>query len=118
MRLGVPEATAPGERRVALGPGTVGRLPEGVEVVVEAGAGEEASFGDAEYTSAGAAVGDPWAAEIVAKVAWPSANELPRLRSGQALIGFLGASGSETLPQLSSAGVDAFAMESIPRITL
>ena len=117
MRLGVPKETAPGERRVALVPETVGRLPGGVEVVVEAGAGQEASFGDAAYEAAGAVVGDPWSAETVAKVAWPAGEELGRLRSGQALIGFLGATGAETLPQLTSAGVHAFAMESIPRIT-
>jgi proton-translocating NAD(P)+ transhydrogenase subunit alpha len=117
MRLGVPKETAPGERRVALVPETVGRLPGGVELVVETGAGDEASFGDAAYEAAGAAIGDPWTAEVVAKVAWPAGEELGRLHSGQALIGLLGATGAETLPQLTAAGVQAFAMESIPRIT-
>ncbi len=117
MRLGVPKETAPGERRVALVPETVGRLPDGVDLVIETGAGDESSFDDDAYRAAGATVGDPWTAEIVAKVAWPSGEEIQRLRSGQALIGFLGASGAESLPALQAAGVDAFAMESIPRIT-
>jgi H+-translocating NAD(P) transhydrogenase subunit alpha len=117
MRLGVPKETAPGERRVALVPETVGRLPDGVDLVIETGAGDESSFDDDAYRAAGATVGDPWTAEIVAKVAWPSGEEIQRLRSGQALIGFLGASGAESLPTLQAAGVDAFAMESIPRIT-
>ena len=117
MRLGVPKETAPEERRVALVPETVGRLPDGVEVVVEAGAGDAASFGDEAYTTVGATVGDPWSADVVAKVAWPSPAEVSRFRSGQALIGFLGGSGAETLPALGEAGVQAFALESIPRIT-
>ena len=117
MRLGVPKETAPEERRVALVPETVGRLPDGVEVVVETGAGDAAAFGDEAYRAVGATVGDPWAAEIVAKVAWPAADEVPRLGSGQAVIGFLGASGAETLSALAAAGVQAFALESVPRIT-
>jgi H+-translocating NAD(P) transhydrogenase subunit alpha len=117
MRLGVPKETAPEERRVALVPETVGRLPDGVEVVVETGAGTAAAFDDDAYRAVGATVGDPWAAEIVAKVAWPAADEVTRLTSGQAVIGFLGASGGETLPALAAAGVQAFALESIPRIT-
>ena len=62
MRLGVPKETASGERRVALVPETIGRLGEGVEVVVEAGAGDAASFGDEAYREAGATIGDPVAA--------------------------------------------------------
>jgi len=117
MRLGVPKETAPGERRVALVPETIGRLPDGVEVVVEPGAGESASFADDAYRSAGATIGDPWPADAVAKVTWPAPDEVPRLRSGQALIAFLGGSGAETLPALTQTGVHAFALESIPRIT-
>ena len=60
MRLGVPKETTPGERRVALVPETIGRLPDGVEVVVEADAGAAASFGDDAYREAGASIGDPW----------------------------------------------------------
>ena len=117
MRLGVPKETAPEERRVALVPETVGRLPEGVDVVVETGAGDSAAFGDEAYRAVGATVGDPWAVDVVAKVAWPAGDEVPRLGSGQAVIGFLGTTGAETLPALTAAGVQAFALESIPRIT-
>ena len=118
MRLGVPKETASGERRVALVPETIGRLGEGIDVVVEAGAGEAASFGDDAYTEAGATIGDPWSAEVVAKVAPPSAGEAARLGEGQVLIAFLqpltDAAGIE---RLSSAGVYGFALESVPRIT-
>ena len=58
MRVGVPKEAAPGERRVALVPETVGRLGEGVEVVVEQGAGVDAGFTDEAYTDAGATIGD------------------------------------------------------------
>jgi len=68
MRIGVPKETATGERRVALVPETVARL-DGIDVIVEAGAGAAASFTDDAYRDAGATIGDPWEAEVVAKVA-------------------------------------------------
>ena len=46
MRFGVPRESVAGERRVALVPETLARLPEGVDVVVEPGAGEQAAFAD------------------------------------------------------------------------
>jgi NAD(P) transhydrogenase subunit alpha len=118
MQVGVPKESVPGERRVALVPETVGRLGDGVEVVVEAGAGAEAGFPDAGYSAAGAAIGDPWAADVVVKVAGPSAEEAARLRSGQALIAFLSPlTDTEGVARLASAGVHGFALESVPRIT-
>ena len=118
MRLGIPKETADGERRVALVPETIARLEAGVETIVEAGAGEAASFADAAYREAGATIGDPWSADVVAKVAPPASDEVARLHSGQVLIAFLqpltDAAGVE---RLSAAGVHAFALESVPRIT-
>ena len=119
MRIGVPKETASGERRVALVPELVTKLTEsGIDVVVEAGAGEAASFTDEAFREAGAELGDPWAAEVVAKVRKPSDEELGRLREGQVLIGFLQPlTDQEGIERLASRGVTAFAMESIPRIT-
>jgi NAD(P) transhydrogenase subunit alpha len=118
MRLGVPKETASDERRVALVPETIGRLGEGVDVVVEAGAGNAASFGDDAFTEAGATIGDPWSAEVVAKVAPPSADEAARLREGQVLIAFLQPlTDTAGIERLASTGVHAFALESVPRIT-
>ena len=119
MRIGVPKETAAGERRVALVPELVTKLTEsGIDVVVEAGAGEAASFTDEAFREAGAELGDPWAAEVVAKVRKPSDEELGRLREGQVLIGFLQPlTDQEGIERLASRGVTAFAMESIPRIT-
>ncbi|HVS85938.1 MAG TPA: hypothetical protein VHD91_09930, partial [Gaiellaceae bacterium] len=90
MRVGVPRETTPGERRVALVPETAGKLAAaGFEIVVEPGAGAAASFPDAAYTEAGATLGDPWEADLVAKVRKPSAEETAKLRAGQVLVAFL-----------------------------
>src|SRR3954449_3866165 len=118
MRLGIPKETVSGEHRVALVPETVARLGDGVDVVVEAGAGEAAAFGDDAYIEAGATIGDPWPAEVVAKVAPPTADETARLRDGQVLIAFLQPlTDLAGIERLSNAGVHAFALESVPRIT-
>jgi NAD(P) transhydrogenase subunit alpha len=117
MRVGVPKESAPGERRVALVPDIVSKLAD-IEVVLEPGAGEAASFTDNAYREAGATLGDPWEAELVAKVRKPSDDEVGRLRDGQVLVGFLQPlTDAEGIERLASAGVTAFAMESIPRIT-
>ena len=119
MKVGVPKETAAGERRVALVPDIVAKLvAAGIDVVVEPGAGIAASFTDDAFKEAGATLGSPWEAEIVAKVRKPSADEVARLSEGQVLIGFLQPlTDKEGIEQLSSRGVTAFAMESIPRIT-
>ena len=118
MRLGIPKELTPGEHRVALVPETVGRLGDGVEVTVESGAGVAAGFLDAAYLEAGAQIGDPWGADVVAKVATPTSDEVARMRTGQALIAFLQPlTDTAGVERLSSAGVHAFALESIPRIT-
>ena len=83
MRVGVPRETTPGERRVALVPETAGKLAAaGFEIVVEPGAGVAASFPDDAYTAAGATLGDPWDAELVAKVRKPSDDEVSKLGDG------------------------------------
>jgi NAD(P) transhydrogenase subunit alpha len=116
MRVGVAREMAPGERRVALVPETAGKLSSaGFEVVVEAGAGDAASFPDAAYTDAGTSIGSPWEADVVVAVQRP---DPARLRDGQLLIGFLDPlSDRAGIDALASRGVVAFAMESIPRIT-
>jgi H+-translocating NAD(P) transhydrogenase subunit alpha len=117
MKVGVPKETAQGERRVALVPEIVSKLT-GIAVVVEPGAGEAASFTDDAYREAGATLGDPWAAEVVAKVRKPTEDEVSRLHQGQVLIGFLQPlTDAEGIERLALQGVTAFAMESIPRIT-
>ena len=122
MKLGVPNQSAQGERRVALVPETAKKLSaRGVETVVEAGAGEQAHFPDAAYTDAGAAIGsaqDAWGAEVVALVRTPTTEDIGRLGSGSVLVGFLAPLTSpDTTRALAEKGLTAFAMEAIPRIS-
>src|SRR5690349_19166558 len=119
VKVGVVAESGADERRVALVPKAVASLVNsGVAVVVEAGAGERALLPDALYTEAGATIGDAWAADIVVKVAPPTADEVGKLHSGQTLIGFLAPRNAEnSIGALKAAGVQAFALEAIPRIS-
>jgi NAD(P) transhydrogenase subunit alpha len=120
VRVGVPRETAAGERRVALVPESVPKLTQqGLDVAIERGAGHEASFPDDAYVDAGAQlVESALDADVVVKVAPPSAEEAAALHEGSVLIGFLAPlTDTEGIERLRANGVIAFAMESIPRIT-
>jgi H+-translocating NAD(P) transhydrogenase subunit alpha len=97
VALVVPRETAAGERRVAATPDSVGRLAKlGVEVSVEAGAGDAAGHDDDAYAAAGATV-VPTAelaaalasAAMVARVAPPSPTEVAALAPGTVLLSFV-----------------------------
>ncbi|AWV48843.1 pyridine transhydrogenase subunit [alpha]1 [Mycobacterium leprae Kyoto-2] len=117
--VGVVAESGSDERRVALVPKAVASLVNsGLAVVVESGAGEGALLPEQLYTEAGARIGDAWAADIVVKVAPPAAAEVGRLRRGQTLIGFLASRNADNwIGELKRAGVQAFALEAIPRIS-
>lgn len=124
MKVGVAKEIVAGEHRVALVPDAAGRLaPFGVELLVEAGAGEGASFLDAAYADAGARiVADAAAlyaeADLVAKVQKPEPGEVAMLRSGQALVAFLQPLVNvELVRSIAGRGATAFSMDAIPRIT-
>jgi H+-translocating NAD(P) transhydrogenase subunit alpha len=119
VSVGVVAESRADERRVALVPKAVASLVNsGVAVVVEAGAGEGALLPDDLYTQAGATIGDAWGADIVVKVAPPTADEVSKLRRGQTLVGFLAPRDAEnSIGALTAAGVQAFALEAIPRIS-
>jgi H+-translocating NAD(P) transhydrogenase subunit alpha len=122
VKVSVPKETAADERRVALVPEVVTRLaPRGIEVEIERGAGEGALLPDSVFEEAGAKVvsaDEAWGGDVVVKVAPPSQEEIGRLKSGAVYIGFLAPLTSpETVQALDSAGVKAFALESVPRIT-
>ena len=83
MRIGVPRESKPGETRVAATPKTVEQIRKlGYEVLVESGAGAQASFDDAAFRAADAVVaGDEvWDADIIFKINAPSETEIARLR--------------------------------------
>lgn len=119
IRVGVPKESKAGERRVALVPKMVGRLTgRGLQVLVEPGAGLGALMPDEMFLQAGATLGDPWDADVVVKVAPPTPEEIQRLHRGTVLIGFLAPrSDPHIAERLRQAGVIAFAMEAIPRIS-
>jgi NAD(P) transhydrogenase subunit alpha len=119
MQVGVPKESTQGERRVALVPDVVKRLAsKDVQVVVEPGAGQGALLPDDAFTEAGATLGDPWGADVVVKVAAPTAEEIGRLGADTVLVGFLAPlTAPESTRALAQAGTTAFAMEAIPRIT-
>src|SRR4051794_814563 len=130
MIIGVPKENYPDERRVALVPIVVPMLTKvGFDVVIEAGAGTSAGYPDAHYTDKGAAIAPDRAvvfakADIVTQVLCYGSNDvngeadLPLLRKGQTLIGFLRPFGSaEVLQKIAATGVTAFSVELMPRTT-
>ena len=128
MIVAIPKEIAPDERRVAIVPQAVKALEgAGLEVIVEAGAGESAGFSDEEYKEAGAsietdAVALLGRADLVLKVQAPMAvdggHEVDRLRSGAALVGFLRPLDlPDVAKRLADKGVTSFSMELMPRIT-
>src|SRR5687768_4124087 len=73
---------------------------------------------DAQFTDAGATLGDPWGADVVAKVLAPTETEVARLGKESVLIGFLGPlTNAEGIKAIAATGATAFAMEAIPRIS-
>ena len=119
VKIGVPKEIAEGERRVALIPDVVSSLVEkGIDVVVEKGAGVESGHPDAAYAEAGAEEGNAYSADVVAKVAVPTNDEISKVGRGNILIGHLAPlTSGATSKALADAGVTSFAMEAIPRIT-
>jgi NAD(P) transhydrogenase subunit alpha len=125
MRIGVPKETAEGERRVALVPEVVRKLAggePGLDLVVQRGAGAGALIPDATYEEAGAQMaedaGPVYDAEVVVKVASPTAEDIGRLRSDSVLIGFLQPlTAGDTIRAIAQTGATSFAMEAIPRIS-
>ncbi|WP_226663305.1 Re/Si-specific NAD(P)(+) transhydrogenase subunit alpha [Microbulbifer aggregans] len=124
MIIAIPKETAPGEARVAATPASVKRLQAlGFDVVIERGAGEAASFPDAEYEQAGAKLCQDAkeclsGAGIVLKVQAPNDNELDLIPTGATLVAFLKpAQNAELLQKLADRNINALAVESIPRIS-
>jgi NAD(P) transhydrogenase subunit alpha len=124
MKIAIPAETDAGEPRVAATPETVKKLSAlGATVTVQSGAGAHAGFLDTDYEAAGAVLApDAGAtladAEVVLKVRRPTASELPAYPRGSAVIAIMDPFGHEdALRALADAGVAAFAMELMPRIT-
>ncbi|AKU23622.1 Re/Si-specific NAD(P)(+) transhydrogenase subunit alpha [Massilia sp. NR 4-1] len=120
MRIGIPAETRPGETRVAATPETVKKLAARHQVLVQSGAGIPASVPDDAYVAAGASIvsaADAFAADIILKVRAPSAEERGRIPAGRVLIGMLNPFDAENIAAMAAAGLSAFALEAVPRIT-
>jgi NAD(P) transhydrogenase subunit alpha len=124
MRVAVMKESAPGERRVALVPDNVTRLVKGGHSVqVEGGAGAAAGFTDAAYAAVGATVRETTSAalegaDVVARVQRPSEPEVDAIPKGALVVGlFAPHQARPLLERLAARGVQAMAMERVPRIT-
>ena len=123
MKIAVVRETAPGETRVAATPETVKKfIGLGAEVAVEAGSGESASVSDADYEAAGASV-SPRAktldgADLILCIDGPDVGGLKGAKPGAILVGSLDPfRRREKIDGYASAGLEALAMEWMPRIT-
>jgi H+-translocating NAD(P) transhydrogenase subunit alpha len=121
MKVAVAAEVDAGEPRVAATPETVKKMIGlGAEVAIEPGAGVKSGILDADYSAAGASVTKDavTGADIVLKVRRPQASELPRLKKGGIVIAIMDPYGhDDALRAMADAGVIAFAMELLPRIT-
>jgi NAD(P) transhydrogenase subunit alpha len=129
MKVGIPKEIHPGERRVAATPMTVTKMRKlGLEVLVQAGAGEAADYPDGAYIETGAVIvpdaATLWAsADLILKVRAPGPIEGERheadlLKSGGQLIGFVWPGQNPSLVEhLATRRATVLAMDAVPRIT-
>ncbi len=124
MIVGIPKETVSGEARVAATPKTVKRLlKQGFDVYIETFAGKHANISDAQFTEAGASILASAKevyekSDIILKVLAPQLNEVELMKSGQTSLSYLNpAQNEELLKALASKGVNAIAMDAIPRIS-
>ena len=130
MIVGVVKESFPGERRVALIPAVVPNLAKaGLEVMVETGAGWQAGYPDEAFVEKGVKIAPDRgsvfaAADIIVQVLCYGSNDktgrtdIPLLRRGQVLIGFLRPLGSkQTVEEIAGTGAIAFSVELMPRTT-
>jgi H+-translocating NAD(P) transhydrogenase subunit alpha len=130
MIVGVPKEIYPNERRVALAPAVIPNLKKAsLDVIVEAGAGTRAGYPDSEYADKGAKIAQSRAevfqsADIVVQFLCYGANDkngaedLPLMKRGQVLVGFLRPLGAaKTLQEIAERGVTSFSVELMPRTT-
>ena len=121
MRIAVAREIDPLESRVAATPETVKKMIAlGGAIAVEPGAGTKSGIPDADFTAAGASVSADAVknADVVLKVRRPTASELSHYRKGALVIAIMDPYGQDAaIKEMANAGISAFAMELMPRIT-
>ena len=121
MKIAIAKEIDPSEPRVAASPDTVKKFKAlGADVAIEPGAGIKSGLPDADFKAAGAVVSADALndADIVVKVKRPEPSELSRYKRGALVIAIMDPYGNEAaLKTIAEAGVSAFAMELMPRIT-
>lgn len=122
MRIGIPEEIQDNENRVAATPDTVQKLIKlGYSIVIENGAGKNASFDDAAYTKAGAEIAersDVWSSDIIMKVNPPTDDEIALLKDGATLASLIWPGQDEELMnKLSQRNINVLALDCVPRIS-
>lgn len=121
MNIGVPAEGRTGEARVAATPEIVKKLVAAKhKVVVQSGAGVNASFPDEAYVTAGATIGsaaDALGAQTVLKVRTPQRDELAQMKRGTVVVGMLEPFNNDGIIAMNAAGLTAFALEAAPRTT-
>ncbi|MBJ7311579.1 Re/Si-specific NAD(P)(+) transhydrogenase subunit alpha [Rugamonas sp. CCM 8940] len=120
MRIGIPAETRSGETRVAATPETVKKLAAKHQIIVQSGAGLTASVTDQAYAAAGAQIGtaaEAFGAEVVLKVRAPNVDERALMTPGTVVVGMLNPFDADNNAAMAAAGLQAFALEAVPRIT-
>jgi len=122
MRIVVPKEIKAGEKRVALVPDIISKLTKaGLEVVIESSAGLAAEFSDDQYAAAGAKIVTGSVihdADIIASVAPLDPQRMAQVKKGAITISFLSPTTAvDSIEAAAQAGVTAFSMELIPRIS-
>jgi proton-translocating NAD(P)+ transhydrogenase subunit alpha len=121
MRIAVAREIEALESRVAATPETVKKMKGfGAEIAVEPGAGTKSGIPDGEFAAAGASLSADAVtnADVVLKVRRPTASELARYRKGALVIAIMDPYGQDAaIKEMANAGISAFAMELMPRIT-
>ena len=121
MKIAIAKELDSAEPRVAATPDTVKKFKAlGIDVAIEPGAGVKSGLLDADYEAAGAVVSAEAVkdADIVIKVKRPDVSEAAKYKKGALVIAIMDPYGNEAaLKALADAGVSAFAMELMPRIT-
>lgn len=122
MKLFVPKESHSEETRVAASAEVVKKLvAAGFDVVVEAGAGDGSRIPDSDFSDAGASVGshaDAGSADVVLRVRRPNEVEIKAMKKGAVVLASMDPYGAESdVAAMANAGLSAFAMEFMPRIT-